>query len=276
MLRAWARKLSGLKFELQTAALNAGGLWKFLSAAPGAVAENDEGALEYLLLRVPLDAARWQQVDTNDEGEPMGAPRATVPPDVLAEMALTRYAAKAAAVHVAVLLGGRLELRTYLPNMEFEIAVRIAVREFWKRVVANTPPPPKPTDEALLRELFPRESVARLKWETLTKEQRVSVLGWAFAAKARAGAQKEEKLHRANVIEAIGDFEGIDGFEPGDILERVDFKTRAAGPNNGTHKAIATELLEKLTPRARQRLLEKYTPTDGVRVLRPFFSGGAQ
>jgi hypothetical protein len=274
VLRAWAGRALGRSFHAVRTPFVAGGKNMFLSSQPdGMTADSSEA----LLVRTPLDPGRWQVDEVSEEGEVVSpTPHPVLPEDVRVEAAVTSLLTKASVVHVAVLLGGRMSFRSYVsePGLKLEADLYALLSDFWKRVVAGKRPSAKEGDEDRLKKLFPKPTTdSYLPYAELTDVQREAVARLLAAQPRRTAATKEEKAVRPVVIEAIGGHSGINEFPRELGVDRIAYEERAPHANNATWKAIATELLERMSPRAKQRLLDKYTPTVGSRVLRPWWSG---
>lgn len=256
-LRRWAGKhLSKSFIPTETAKK------RFLVSRADGVDEED-GSL--LLLRVPHDPAAW--VKGKMEGEH------GIPYGDAVEAAVHCFVNDMPRCWFGVMLEGWLKMIVFERDTAFEKEVFSKLSSFWTaNVVGGVPPRANERDEDVVRDMFPKPTQPSIDFSFLTPEQQGAVVRWAEAQHARAEHERQEKAERATVLQAIGEHSGIRAFPPSTGITSVSCDIRAPYPNNATWNAVAHELLEKLTESAQKKLVEKHTPTEGTRVLRPFFA----
>jgi hypothetical protein len=270
-MRDWASSILEREFHAPRADAVAGGRLHFLKARPNGVTAAGDVVL---LLKTPLDLARYRAVQGGDEEdvEEMGL---TLPRDVLLECATYQAVMKPRELWVGVLVGGQLKMLQYTPSETYEGTVITVLSGYWRtNVVEERPPGAKVGDEALLRELFPRARSGKgdVKFSSLDDKHKEAVLEFCKAQRSRTAAQATEKKTRPLVVEALADYGGMCDFPSGSGITSISFEGREPHANNGTWKAIAAEYLASCSPQKKAALLKKYTPEVGTRVLRPFFS----
>ena len=118
--------------------------------------------------------------------------------------------------YIGVLVGGnRIEVIERLADEEVHRAILGKVREFWRSIDANTPPPPVMPDDA--------EAVIRLhqyaepgKLLDARGDQSLATLlhEYSLLAAAKRDAEEQMKVRKADILQRIGDAEKVlaDGY----------------------------------------------------------------
>lgn len=272
-LRAWSSQLLSRAFLPCRSEQVTGGKFAFLSARPDGVTGNGSTAL---LLRTPVNLERWFEQLPDDASEDELEKRSIVlPPDVKVECAALAMVMRGLSeVTVGVLIGGQLKFVSYFPDASFEGKVFTLLSALWRgNVEGGRPPRAQKGDEKVLCKLFPKATREKpVDFMSLPDVYKDAVIEFTKAQRQRTAAQKIEKENRPKVVQALADFPGMTGFPVETGITSISFEERAPHANNGTWKAISTELLEKLTPQSKAKLLKKHTPEVGTRVLRPYFA----
>jgi hypothetical protein len=265
-LRTWVGDLIEREVPaVRSATFSNAGKLAFLSAQPDGLTANGDTAL---LLRTPIDLERWSVTDEESEDVHL-----TMPQDVRVECAVTRMVLKANEVVVGVLRGGQMSILSYTEEPDFEQRLLTFLGMWWRNTVeAGRVPRAQLGDEKLLRQLFPKPTREKpVDYRSLPPHYQEAVLKFCAAQRQRTAAQKIEKETRPIVVQALGDFPGMADFPADSGIASISFEERAPHANNATWKGISTELLEKMSPQRRAKMLKKHTPEVGTRVLRPFF-----
>lgn len=268
-LRAWVGDLIEREVPAVRSSTIVGGRLAMLSAQPDGLTSNGDTAL---LLRTPLDLGRW--CEQLGDGEETDEVVPSMPHDVKVECAVTRMVLKANEVVVGVLRGGNMGILSYTEETEFENRLSTFLGMWWRNTVeAGRVPRAQKGDEPILRQLFPKATREKpVDFNSLPDAYKEAVLKFCKAQRQRTAAQKIEKETRPLVVQALADFPGMADFPTETGIDSISFDERAPHANNATWKGISTELLEKMTPQRRAKLIKKYTPEVGTRVLRPFFA----
>jgi len=229
--------------------------------------QTDDG--RFVFFRTPRDPSKWEeQVDEDEDREP----GLVLPTDVMLEAQAYHAFLHPKEIWVGALIAGNLKMRLVEADEKTCAHMGIALHVFWNRYVKQGKEP-KATkrDEKLMKALHPEPTLTELKFDALEDGDKEAVLAYAAAQRARTTAEKEEKALKPVVLQAIGEHSGIIDFPVDCQVASVSCDTRDPYPNNGTYRKIADEYLNKLKPASRDRLIKKYTPTEGTKVLRPFF-----
>lgn len=270
-LRAWAADLIEREVPVVRAQVIGPqtGKLAMLSAKPDGLTANGDTAL---LVRTPLDSKRWTTKGEGDEDSDDVHP--LMPADVKVECAVTRMVLRCQEVIVGVLRGGSMTILSYTEETDFESRLATFLGMWWRNTVeAGRVPRAQLGDEKLVRQLFPKATREKpVDYRSLPPAYQEAVLKFCAAQRQRTAAQKVEKETRPLVVQAIADFPGMADFPADSGIASISFEERAPHANNATWKGISTELLEKMSPQRRAKLLKKYTPEVGTRVLLPSFT----
>lgn len=281
-LRLWANDILGKDFAAVRTAFVGTGRLSHLSAQPDGVSSSGNAVL---VLRTPRKPEEWLPPKPDDgieeDDEALQAEvslTGLMPLDVRLECSVIQAVMSPVEIWVGAMIAGRLTMRLFNPSDDTLMKVQAAANLFWKRYVQEMrPPAAKLGDEETLRALFPKpERALPVSFGLLSEKERESVLRWAAAQRQRTAAQKIEKEERPTVLQAIGDAPGICDLPKTSGITSVSCDSRAPYANNATWKAISEVCLNEMSPRRRKRMLDKYTPVIGTRVLRPFFEKKAE
>ena len=244
---------------------------------PDGLARSPEwGAQRLLEIKSPglFTTAKWGEEDTDE------VPRETLIQGAWGVLVLNRTGHKVDRCDFAALIGGKLRLFRYDRDLQIEDMMLTKAREFMEKHVALGVPPPltfAESDTAWIKKKYPSSERPPLKLSQLTPETQKLVR--QYVQTYRGIGQWEELLQTLEneLKTVVADTEGIENdisFKEWAGLDRISWKTKGPAMNAGTWKALAEELMASLTEEAKQALLKKHLPKQGVRAFVPYFRKG--
>lgn len=258
-LLSWASKRLGIAFAKPDTI--ASPEHDFAAVSPDGL--GDDG-VSYLELKAPRSHDGWGAEMTDD-----------VPFQYLVQGAHGLMVTGRRVCYFGALLGGTLKIFKHERDVELEKLILKGEQRFWRdHVLAGVPPPPQYGDEENVLRRHPKNTEPHALFDTLDAASQRVVSEWARYNRERNAAEKFEDQWRAAVMDIIGSRSGI-AFGLKHELKRIDFQQNKAGPNGGTWKAVAEELLARLPPDDAVALVAKYTPAEGSRHLRLYVNRNA-